>query len=293
MNDMTMLRHAFEPGLFRDMPAELYHEVEAMSASGEKKMLKSPQHYKLMRDTPNEPTAAMEFGTAVHCGVLEPDSFAQRVICPPRDAPRKPTSAQINAKKPSPESLDAIAYWQAFNRECIGKIVLSAEDHARALACIAAVRAHPAAMALLDGGERELSLFWNDGRYGVPCKCRDDIFSHGGVTDLKTCQDASPDGFGRQIASLQYHLAAAHYISGHEHVIGESPRFYCFIAVESEPPHAVATYALGGASVLAGKHLADIALGRYAEALQRGEWPGYPSTIEVLDVPRWALKFNQ
>ena len=283
---------AAEPGIYYGMPAEQYHRVEAMSASGAKKMLRSPQHYKLMRDTPSEPTDAMQFGTAVHAGVLEPDTFAQVVICEPSDAPRRPTSAQLRAKKPSPETIDAIAFWQEFNRASIGKIVLSAEDHARALNCIAAVRAHPAAQKLLDGAAIETSVFWRDGRYGVPCKSRRDIVSHGGISDLKTCADASPEAFARSIATFLYHCQAAAYFSGHEHVCNETPRFFCLIAVESDPPHGVAVYSLPSNAILAGAHLWNIALERYAEALASGQYPGYPQTIETITLPKWATTFN-
>lgn len=293
MNALAELPAAlFEAGIFADMPAEEYHKREAMSASGIKKMLQSPQHYMLMRTRPSEPTDAMQFGSAVHCGALEPDRFASAVLCPPADAPKKPTAAQWNAKKPSPETLDAIAFWQAFNRECIGRIVLTRDDHARAQRCIDAVRAHPAAAALLEGAEREVSLFWNDARYGVPCKSREDIYSHGGITDLKTTTDASPEGFGKQIANLLYHVQGAHYISGSEHVRNESPRFFAFIAVESEEPHAVAVYALPGNAILAGAHLANRALERYAAALANGQWSGYPDTIELIKLPAWALRFD-
>lgn len=270
-------RPTFEPGVFPDMPGELYHAIEAMSASGATKMLRSPQHYRLMRDTPNEPTPAMQFGTVVHAGVLEPDALDSRVAVLP----------EVNRRTNAGKAL--IADFEALNP---GRILLDAAEYDRALRCIAAVRAHPGAAMLLDGGEREVSVFWNDGRYGVPCKSRLDIRSHGGITDLKTTQDASPEGFAKQIASLLYHVQGAFYISGAEHVLGASPRFFAFIAVESEPPHAVACYALPSNAILAGAHLANRALERYATALAAGVWPGYPDTIDMIKLPPYALRFD-
>lgn len=267
---------AFSPGLFPIMPAATYHAIEAMSASGAKKMLRSPLHYKLMRDTPNEPTAQMEFGTVVHAGVLEPDTLDDIVAVAPA------VNARTNAGK---------ALLAEFAELNAGRIILSPSDAVRAQRCIAAVRAHPGAMKLLDGGERELSLFWQDSRFSVPAKARYDAFNHGGVIDLKTCQNASPEDFAKTIAAFDYMTQAAFYISGAEHVLNASPRFFCFIAVETEPPHAVATYALGSASILAGQHRVDIALERYAVALARGVWEGYPSTIETIEIPMWARRF--
>lgn len=273
---VALARPEFAVGLFRDLPAEAYHACEALSASGAKKLLQSPAHYKLWRDEPSAPTPQMQFGTAVHAGVLEPDTFAAAVVAAPEINKRTKAGAEE---------------WAAFVAANAGRIALSAEDYARCLRCVAAVRAHPAATALLTGAEVELSLFWRDAKLGVPCKARYDARNHGGIVDLKTTQDASPEGFARQIASLRYHLQAAHYFSGAEHVCNETPRFFAFIAVESEPPHAVACYALPGAAILAGAHLAGIAAERYARALAAGAWPGYAETIETIHLPRWAMSF--
>lgn len=265
-------------GVFYGMPAAEYHAREAMSASGAKKMLRSPQHYRLSRDQPSAPTETMEFGTAVHCGVLEPEHFARRVTLIP-DVNRRTTAGR--------------AEHAAFLAACApGSILLNRDDYDRAARCIDAVLKHPAAAQLLGTARTEVSLFWRDARYDVPCKARWDIHSHGGVTDLKTTQDASPEGFARQIANLLYHVAAAHYLSGGEHVLNETPRFFAFIAVESEPPHAVACYTLPSNAILAGAHLMNRALERYRDALAAGEWQGYPQTIETLQLPRWALRFD-
>lgn len=272
----TSGRPPFEPGVFTAMPSEHYHAVEALSASGGRKLRKSPLHYKLMRDTVSEPTAAMQFGTVVHACVLEPDALSCYAVAPKVD--KRTTAGKAD--------------WAAFQAAHAGKIILSPDDDKRARACVAAVRAHPAAMKLLDGAHTEMSLFWNDARYKAPCKCRFDAINRGGGIDLKTTQDASPDEFGKSIANFEYHAQAAHYISGAEHALNESPRFFAFVAVESEPPHAVACYYLPANAILAGQRLVAIALERYAEALASGKWRGYSQTIDAIQLPRWALRFD-
>lgn len=267
----------FTEGIFADMPSATYHGIEAMSASGAKKMIRSPQHYLLMRTTPSAPSAAMQFGTAVHALVLEPDTFNDAVVVAP----------EVNKR-----SKDGKAEHEAFVAANVGKVILGADDFDRVLAAGAAVRAHPAASKLLTGGQAETSLFWTDGKCGVPCKARYDYLNLGGIVDLKTCQDASPDAFARSVATFHYHLQAAFYCSGSEHVRNESPAFFAFVAVESEPPHGVACYVLPGNAILAGMHLANIALERYAAALAANEWPGYSDAIEVLQLPKWATTFR-
>lgn len=267
----------FVPGVFDDMPAATYHAIEAMSSSGAKKMRKSPAHYRLMRTTANAPTPAMLFGTAVHAGVLEPATFADVVVCAPK------LDRRTKAGKEAAAAFDAAA---------AGRVVLSPDDFDRCRRTIDAVLAHPSAAKLLAGAQVERSFFWYDARYKVPCKARFDAWNHKIVADLKTTQDASPDGFGRSIANFEYHAQGAMYCSGAEHLLDESPQAFVFIAVESEPPHAVACYALPNAAILAGMHLTAIALERYAEALELGRWKGYPDTIESIALPRWALKFS-
>jgi len=264
-------------GFMPNLPAEVYHAHEAMSASGAKKILRSPAHYRLMRTKPAEPTEAMQFGTVVHCGVLEPDRLSSTVCIAPE------INRRTNAGK---------AEYAAFCAENAGRIVMTREDYDRAMRCVDAVRAHPAAAKLLVGAEVEGSLFWRDARYDVPCKVRYDLRNHGGLADLKTTDDASPETFARTIANYLYHVQAAHYVGGAEHVLNESPRFFAFIAVEKEEPHAVACYVLPGNAILAGAHLMNKALERYQAALAAGEWKGYPDTIEAIQLPRYALRFD-
>lgn len=285
----AVTRPPFIPGRFDDMPAETYHAIECLSAGGAKKILKTPAHFRLMRDKPNEPTASMVFGTVVHTLVLQPDLADSMVIAVPDDAPKRPTSAQRNAKKPSFEALSAIEFWDGFNERAAGKIILSGEDFDRARRTADAVHAHPAARALLNGALREISLFWEDADTGVPVKCRYDIWNREIGGDLKTCQSAHPDDFAKDIAKFLYHLQGALYWSGAEHRLA-TPDGFVFIAAESDQPHFVAVYELDQPSLLAGGALYREAMKRYAECVKAGAWPAYPDGVTRINVPGWALK---
>lgn len=262
-------------GIYYGLAAAEYHAVEALSSSGVKKLLKSPSHYRFERDHPSEPTAAMTLGTAIHSIVLEQQESAQRIaVLPPLNRRTKDGRAELDA----------------FITANKGKLLLSQEEFDRAIRCAAAVMEHPAAAQLLDGGERELSLFWTDGRYSVPCKARFDCRNRGLIVDLKTCQSAAPDDFSRSIATFGYDVQAAHYFSGAEHVLNETPEGFVFIAAETEEPFAVACYVLGRQSIHVGMNKCDEALKRYQIALQTGEWPGYAAEITEINMPRYALK---
>jgi hypothetical protein len=267
----------FEPGLFDGMPSTQYHAIEALSSSGVAKLLHSPKHYRLFRDSFNAPTPQMQFGTAVHCGVLEPALFATAVVAAP----------YVNKR-----TKDGKAQWLAFCTANAGRIVLAAADYARVLRCVEAVRNHPAASQLLAGATVERSLFWNDGQYNVPCKARLDAWNAGILVDLKTTADASRDEFARSIATYGYHVQAAHYTNAAEAVLNESPEAYVIVAVESEPPHEVACYRLPANALLAGAHRLAKALATYADVMASGVWSGYPATIDTIQLPRYALRFD-
>jgi hypothetical protein len=65
-------------GLVRDLPAEQYHAIEAMSSTGLRLFARSPWHWK--NRVPVTPTKAMLNGTLAHCAQLEPDAMAARYV---------------------------------------------------------------------------------------------------------------------------------------------------------------------------------------------------------------------
>jgi exodeoxyribonuclease VIII len=265
----------FAPGVYDGLDADVYHAQEAMSASGGKKILRTPAHFKLMRDKGSTPTAAMQFGTVCHTGILEPDAFDSRVVKAPKFDMRKNVDKAAAAEF---EFLHA------------GKVMLQPAEFDRARRCIDAVLAHPAARYMLDGGIIERSLFWKDKLFDVPCKARLDISNHGGIIDLKSCEDASADGFSRAIGSFDYSLQAASNFSGSEHALNFTPSFFAFICVETEEPHCVKVWELGRESILFGLRQWDECLSRYAAALKAGKFAGYPETIDTINAPRWKFR---
>lgn len=278
-------------GLHRGLDEGVYRRLNRISYSGAKVLLRSAAHYLVDRQTPKAPTDEQRLGTAFHAELLEPGRLDSMVIEVPDSAPKRPTSVQLNAAKPSPATVSAIEWWRDFDATAGARLQIEPADAGRLKAMLAAVRDHAGAMRLLATGHPEVSLLWHDGRYEVPCKARMDWHRPDGViVDVKTTVDASPEGFARQCASLSYHMQVAAYFSGCEHVLNETPAAWAWIAVEKEPPFGVATYTAQPDAVLAGMRLWDTALGRYRDAIDSGTWPCYPQTIEPLPFPQWALR---
>lgn len=267
-------------GLVRDLPGERYHSIAAMSAGGLKRMRQSPAHFYGLqidpnRPTPGEPTAAMKNGTLVHCCIFEPEAVESRYVV-------KPVGMKFTTK-------DGMAWRDAQTRE-----IVEAEQMAAARAQAAAIRALPDVAALLADGYGEASAFWIDGDTGELCKCRPDWTSPAGdgviLVDGKTCQDASPDGFGRAIWNFDYWLQAAWYSDGFTAATGLPVHGFVFAAVESAWPHAAAAYMLGDDVLDKARAENRRLLNLYAECRRTGVWPGYQAGIQQINLPAWAMK---
>jgi hypothetical protein len=69
-----------EQGLFTDLPADVYHDLEGRASSSVLRTIhnKTPAHAKAQIDDDSEPTSAMRFGTMTHEAVLEPARFEDK-----------------------------------------------------------------------------------------------------------------------------------------------------------------------------------------------------------------------
>lgn len=280
-------------GIFTDEPAEEYYvrRLDEASASGLKQLLRSPAHFKHWCQNPDtdKDSDALTFGKAFHCATLEPDVFVRTYVVVEAGAPRYPTAAQWGAKgKRSPDSQAAVDYWTAWNANNAGRTRLSLADYDRARRMADSVRAHPVAAGLLIGGDRETTFRWQDEETGIACKARADLYASGEfVMDLKSCRDASHEGFARAVAGYHYDLQALHYLDGIRSN-GDTIKWFVFLACESEAPYVCQPYLLDAAAETRGETLRRRALAKQRECLDSGRWPGYSDQLAQLTLPAWA-----
>lgn len=286
--------------IWPDMPAEIYHAIPAMSAGGLKRMRASPAHFFGMqldpdRPPPGDPTASMKNGTLTHCCLFEPDQVAARYVVLPDNAPRKPTAIQRAAKKPSPETLEAIVWWDDFERAHQGAEIVERAQLAAAWRQANNMRALPDVGALLQSGQGEASIFWRDPVTGELCKCRPDWLSPAGaegliVVDGKTTADASPEGFARACWNMDYPLQAAWYSDGIAQALQKTVHGFVFAVAENSWPHQAAAYMLDDDVMAWARRENRRLLDLYAECKRTGIWPGYPQEIQPITMPAWAQK---
>lgn len=272
-----------EPGVY-DIPEQDYHAdpvpAGSLSASGAKKLLACPAKFAYDRDHPPQPSAAMEFGTALHTLVLGRGSRITVV-----DA----ATWQGKAAKEAAEIARAE-----------GKVPLLTADHLKAQAITDAVRAHPVAGKLFNPefGDAERSIFWVDELTGVWLRSRLDWLPHPVgygrrmvIGDLKSAASASKAAISKAVANFGYHVQAAFYTSAVRAMgLDEDPAFI-FVFCEKDPPYPVTLAQLDDDALAAGEAAMRRAIERFRDCSESGIWPAYSNpadVIETISLPRWA-----
>lgn len=277
-------------------PAESYYQrrLEVAHYSGLKIIASQTlAHYRHAVLNPKPDDAGTEdqrFGKALHCALLEPDVFAARYIVLPGDAPDRPTAAMLNAKKNSESSLARIAWWEEWMGRSAGRITLSQADYDRAQFMGEAARQHPVAAALLNEGEREVTLRWTDEETGLECCGRADIW-HPDIAiaaDPKTLASAHPRAWERSILAFDYHLQHVHYSEGFR-AVGHPLKHFLFVLMERDPPYVVATRQISAQFEELGYRRWRRAMRMLAGAVAQNRWPAYGDGIDVTEPPAYAF----
>jgi hypothetical protein len=266
------------PGIHQAVSAAEYHrrELGIVSNSALKHVRRSPAHYKAWIDgtAPDRDTPALAFGRAFHMAILEPQRFATTYIEMPKFDGR--TKAGKAAR-------------EAWEEQHVGAEPLLFDDMLTITAMVESVRRHPLASQMIREGQPELTLSWTDEDTGLSCKSRLDYYveSLAMIVDVKTADDASWESFRRDVAKYDYHVQDALYRSAA--LALEMPvQHFVLLAVEKEPPYAVAPYTLDAEGIGRGYQAARRDMYTLAHCMKTGRFPAYPETIREIEVPIWA-----
>lgn len=277
-------------GIFFDYPEEDYRASPGVCQSDLKEMQYSPAHFLDRITTPREPpTPAQKIGTLTHslilCGRRD---FA--VI--PEDAPKRPTAAQWQAKKPSEDSQAAMRWWTAFMAASPGKEYLTADEAADIMGMRGSVMAHPEAGEILRRpGNNEVACWKRDHETGLLLRGRADRVCMDNrermvIPDLKTVQrgGAREHQFSNSIAEYGYFLQNSFYLDLFE------ASFFVFIVVEKEAPYAVRCYHLPPEDVQVGRETYRGYLRTLRQCIDTDTWPGYETGMATIRLPEWVRR---
>lgn len=269
-----------------------YDAHQALNQTGCKYILHSPGHYKAQLTAPKKETEALRIGSLTHLFVLQPDVFTSSVICTPEDAPKRPTKKQIEAKKPKPETIEAISWWNNFEEASKGKTVADRDEYAQA------VRVGQALQAELQKHKvtplaTELCLVTNYGE--VPLKAQLDLVTADGwIWDLKTFGDyITPNNVTKAVYQRHYHLQAAFYTQMFKQVFGTKPKGFRLACVEKEEPCATASFQISDDLITEGQMLMIKAIEAYRAATAFDSWPLYPDEIQIITPRKYAGEAGQ
>ena len=275
-----------------DLSDDAYHgDRSRISKSGLDVLHREPWKFKhqILDGHRPEPGPSLIHGKRTHTFVLEPGEVEKRYIKAPSDMPKRPTAAQLKAKKPSDATKEAIERWAEWDACAQGREVITADDWSMYEQAAAAVWDNKYGRALLEqDGWAESTLHFDDEASGVACKSRPDWLLKDGtcIVDLKTTRDAGP-AFERSADKFRYHVQAGFYTEAVRRTLGMTPQAFIFLCVELEPPFSVAVYKADDEFVRAGWEEARVDLQVLAACRASGKWPGYGDTVRTLRLPPW------
>lgn len=251
-------------GLLRDIPNEVYHADEAVSASGIKRLLSCPKDYWALSPLnkgykQQKTTSALAKGTAFHTLLLEPAAFESRI---------KVKEGVQSSRVPGYVGEGELAGMKA---------------------AVAEIHAMPNVSQLFTDGEAEVTMVWVDRETGIRCRCRHDYFrqKHGMTVDYKTISDISEREIDRQIVKYGYYIQAAFYLDGMKALgLGEHQDFV-FVFQQRDFPHKVYATTICDETIEIGRKAYRLALRSYATMMERFgpdvPWPAFADKVHVRD----------
>lgn len=264
-----------------ELSEEAYFAEHGVSQSALKHLARSAAHLRQYVDHPEPPTDEQKIGTVTHVAVFEPHLLMNCCYVKPSTY----EDDKGNVKKWNGNA-NFCKEWASSHTD---RPILSSKHIGEIFAMRDSIRAHPGAALSLTEGTAGVSMFCEDANTGLQLKGRADWLSGNAIVDLKTCVDASRNGFSKLIARMGYDLQAAFYLDIAK-VLGLGKEIFIFIAVEKKPPYAVATWQLTEEGIAVGRSKYRRLLNRYMECASSEQWPGYSSNIEFIDLPAWAKK---
>lgn len=258
-----------EPGVYDDVPADVYHSLPLISSTGLATLdAECPALFRYEQTIGGKEKAEFDLGTAAHLIFLEPKDFDRKVQRLDFDSYQSRQARQVR---------DMV-------RE-EGRTPLRAQDYETVLQMRDALFRQVG--DLFRGGRNERTYIWRDIRTGVLCKARPDYVRPGLIVDYKTSTSSNPRAFRSRMFDCGHHIQAWHYLTGHEVLTGEKPQWR-WIVQATKPPYLVTAFKPTSPLLWWAEQQARAAIHEYAKCLAAGSWPGYGDVVFPIDLPSWA-----
>ena len=259
------------PGVYRNIPAHIYHSWPAISST----LLKGYAALPSTARTPYIPGDDANVGSGIHAFTLQGEKgLADECFILPLSCEGK--------------SKGALSEREAFATAYPGKALLPpiyGPEKIHISKVLTGVdnsfRAHPKTGPILENSEKELSLVWIDEASGCTCKARLDVWDGRIIWDVKKCR--SIDGFHWQIKDLHYLVQGGHYFNGAV-ACGLNPVAFGFLPCEAFPPYRVACGYIDPDKLLEACQDAVRLIGLVKQSTITGNWPNFPIPGHIYDL---------
>lgn len=253
-----------------------------------------------------EETIATLWGNLLDCAVLTPEMMDSRYAVVPDDAPKKPTKAQIGAKKPSEDTVAAIAYWKRFNEMHAGKQIITYQQLHDAYQASERLLAYPGVGDYIKSCDKQVEIRadWQDPDTGliIPLCCLIDLVPNEdsdlaiadpvflqSLADLKSTRSAKPASWDRWCDTAGYAIQASWNTDMLVAATSRHISTFNFFLSESHAPWQPDKVLMTNDPI---EKSGDVDSGRaqyrqmmadYCKCLKTGFWPGYSDTDEACE----------
>ncbi len=333
--------------IIHDLPFADYAAIDAVNNSLLSEVFESPGRVPWRKANPKEATDAMIRGGAIDSLALTPDVYKYEHISPPRRMEELPphfvevpaeylgkNGAWLKAGK------DWRAEQEAAGRVCVkpgdwngyglrsttgsykawrehvesrGRRVLTHSEETIIRGAAESVLAYDVARALIDEGEAQISITWQDADTGLWCKGRPDLYIPEAsvelcsalrgwmniapiagdpiLIDLKsTGQTVGPDSVASLCFNFGWHRQLAYYLDGLSVITGRVHIDAMIIAVEQQPPHRCEVYDAPYSIIEQGRDEYHAALEMYAQCDADDDWPLNSGAIHKIQFKPWMTR---
>jgi exodeoxyribonuclease VIII len=264
------------PGIYYDLSNRDYHRDPSISKSGLDWIDKNPSQLIWSKNAPRdvEKEKPLDFGTAVHTLLLEPEKFSEQFVIAPE------LNLRTNADK---------AIWAQFKEENADRTIMTFEENRKLQIMRESVFAHPVARMILEAdGYNESSIFWQDEETGEMCRVRPDRKIS--FNDLPKLIDvkkvAGLDRFEKHVEEFRYDVQYAMYTDGYFQHFGIRPDlwFLCVSDTISAGKYEVEVVQLPDEWKEIGYEKYRENLETYSHCRRNDDW----LHVRTLERPRWA-----
>ena len=244
-----------ENGIYDEIDIQAYHENrEIVSSTGLKHAKKSTRDFVWYVIHGTEKRLTFDFGNAFELALMDQINGTNDFDNAVAVMQTMQWTQEALSQKPDLVNPKASKVYKQLSNEFIQKnaskylipdVGIESEYHLKHMvySCIA----NNTIRQLLSGTTYQKSLVWTDPDVGIKCKTRPDIcmVKKNVILDIKTTINASPKGFAKQVANLDYPLQAVMQCQGAMHTgLMEKVDHYFWLAIEKHAPFNVALYEL-------------------------------------------------